>query len=171
MLVCPAVRPDGCIQKLNVGFYAFVTVATFLKLGKIITTLDLSALTLLLVTSDLYLEHSSFCKTLWFMGFVRKWPCHLDFWSKSLFEWLVGKRQHSRPNLCLKFYRNLRNRFGASSSDIFWRQTTDRQTHIWNRARFCSFMELHRIANLTTNHAKRKRNGAKIVRLSARCGP
>ena len=55
--VRPSGRPSGRIQKLNVGFYAFVTVATFLKLGMIITTLDLYTWVPLLVTSDLYLGH------------------------------------------------------------------------------------------------------------------
>ena len=52
-----SVRPSSRIQKLNVGVYALVTVATFLKLGMIITTFDLYAYVLLLVTSDLYLGH------------------------------------------------------------------------------------------------------------------
>ena len=53
----PAVRPSGrpsvCIQNLNIRVYAFVIVATFLKLGRVIPTLDLYAQVPLLVTSDL----------------------------------------------------------------------------------------------------------------------
>ena len=47
-----SVRP---YSKLNVGVYAFVTVATLVKLGLIINTLDLYAQVPLLVTFDLYI--------------------------------------------------------------------------------------------------------------------
>ena len=50
-----SVRPSDRIQKLNVGVYALITVAAFLKLSMIITILDLYAYVLLLVTFDLYL--------------------------------------------------------------------------------------------------------------------
>ena len=50
----PAVRP---YPKLNVGFYALVTVATFIKLGMVITTSDLYAKVPLLMTFDLYQGH------------------------------------------------------------------------------------------------------------------
>ena len=57
MFVRPAGQTAGCVQKFNVGLYAFATVATFLELSMIITTLDLYALIPALMTSDLYIGH------------------------------------------------------------------------------------------------------------------
>ena len=45
------------LLKLYVGFNAFATEATFLKLGMIVTTVDLYAQVPLLVTFDLYVGH------------------------------------------------------------------------------------------------------------------
>ena len=44
-------------KKLNVGFYAFVTVATFLKRGMIITTINLYPYVPLFMTFNFYLGH------------------------------------------------------------------------------------------------------------------
>ena len=52
--VRPTVCPSSRIQNLNVGVYMYITVATFLKLGMIITTVDQVPL---LVTFDFYLGH------------------------------------------------------------------------------------------------------------------
>ena len=55
--VRPSVPPVGGVQNLNVGLYAFVTIATFLKLGRIITTIDLYPYVPMFITFDLYLGH------------------------------------------------------------------------------------------------------------------
>ena len=50
-------RPAGRIQNLNVALHSRVIVATLIKLGMDITTMDRYAKVPLLVTSDLYIGH------------------------------------------------------------------------------------------------------------------
>ena len=53
----PAVRLSGCGRKLNVGFISQTMVPSVIKLGMIITTIELYALILLSVTFDLCIGH------------------------------------------------------------------------------------------------------------------
>ena len=55
--VRPSGRPAGRIQNLNVALHSRVIVATLIKLGMDITTMDRYAKVPLLVTSDLYIGH------------------------------------------------------------------------------------------------------------------
>ena len=50
-------RPSGHVQKLNVGLFSKTMVPSQIKLGMIITTVELYTATPLLVTFDLYLCH------------------------------------------------------------------------------------------------------------------
>ena len=55
--VCLAGRPAGRVQKLNVELLSKTMVPSQIKLGMIITTVELYTATPLLVTFDLYLCH------------------------------------------------------------------------------------------------------------------
>ena len=52
-----SVPPSGCGRKLNVGLISQTMVPRVIKLGMIITTMELYALILLSVTFDLYIGH------------------------------------------------------------------------------------------------------------------
>ena len=52
-----SVRLSGRIQNLNVAFHSRAILATLIKLGMDITTMDRYAKVPLFVTSDLYLGH------------------------------------------------------------------------------------------------------------------
>ena len=52
-----SVRPSGRVKKLSVGLFSRTVVPNQIKLGMIISTLELYAAIPLLVTFDLYLGH------------------------------------------------------------------------------------------------------------------
>ena len=53
----PSCRPSDRVQKLNVGLFSKTMVPSQIKLGMIITTVELYAAIPLFVTFDLYLGH------------------------------------------------------------------------------------------------------------------
>ena len=50
-------RPSGCVKKINIGLFSKTMVPSRIKLGMIVTTMELYTAIPLLVTFDLYLGH------------------------------------------------------------------------------------------------------------------
>ena len=89
-----------CIQNLTFGLYSFITVATFLKLWMVITTIDLYPYILPLETFDLYLGHEVSAELKWVISISEK----LLIWSRLILH--LGNR-HQKYIICAGFVRRL----------------------------------------------------------------